>query len=188
MPSPCVHAPSRVPIASAPKKSCLNAMRSLALICMALVLFGFSPGSAEAAMSPLVESVLAEDIDGARAALDAGASANALDPELQRSALHIAVSPGSPRNAAMLELLVSRGADVNAEDARTKLTALMAATIVADTSGPFAVLEFQKSKLIVERLLNLGADPGRATQGGERGQHGGAAPADCARGQAGSGR
>ena len=167
MPRPCMHAPSGVSITSTPGTSFLNVMRSLALICMALVFFGFSTGSAEAAMSPLVESVLAEDTDGARAALDAGASPNALDPELQRSALHIAVSPGAPRNAAMVELLASRGADLNAEDARTKLTPLMTAIIVADTSGPFAVLEFQKSKLIVERLLSLGADAGRATQGGE---------------------
>lgn len=118
-------------------------------------------------MSSLVASILAQDLDGMRAALGAGASANALDPELQRAPLHIAISPGSPRAPAVVELLVSRGADLNAEDAKTKLTPLMAASIVVDTSGPFAVLELQKSKLIVERLLNLGADPGRATQGGE---------------------
>lgn len=119
------------------------------------------------AMSALVESILSEDVEGARAALDAGASVNALDAHLQRAPLHIAVSPGAPRAVSMVELLVSRGADPNAEDAKTGLTPLMAATIVAQTGGPFAVLEFQKSKLVVERLLALGADPGRATRGGE---------------------
>lgn len=139
---------------------CLTAGIFAALVCL-------SPAGAQTSMSPLVTSILAEDLEGARSALDAGVSANAIDPELQRAPLPIAVSPGSPRMAAMVELLVSRGADLNAEDAKTKLTPLMAATIVVETTGPFAVLEFQKSKLIVERLLNLGADPSRATQVGE---------------------
>lgn len=128
----------------------LQSLLSVAISCVVVVLLGFSPAQAQPAMSPLVASILAQDLEGMRAALDAGASANALDPELQRAPLHIAVSPGSPRAPAVVDLLVSRGADLNAEDAKTKLTPLMAASIVVDTSGPFAVLEMQKSKLLVE--------------------------------------
>lgn len=145
----------------------MHVAKSLAMGCLALVAFCLLPAHAGAAMSPLAASILSEDIDGTRAALDAGESPNAPDPELQRVPLQIAVSPGSPRAPAIVELLVSRGADLNAEDARTGLTPLMAASIVVETAGPFAVLEFQKSKFIVERLLNLGADPARASQAGE---------------------
>ena len=136
-------------------------------LCFLAPVIGTSIAHAQSAMNPLVISILAEDIEGVRAALDSGISPNAIDPELQRSALHIAVSPGSPRSTAVLELLASKGADLNAEDEKTKLTPIMAATIVADPGNPTAALEFQRSKRIVERLLDLGTDPGRATKAGE---------------------
>lgn len=148
-----------------------ESLKALAIACLG-VAFACSPAANAQpapgpALNPLTASILAEDLDGVRAALDAGESANAADPHLQRSPLHIAVSPGSPRAPVIVELLVSRGADLNAEDATTGLTSLMVATIVAEIGGPFAVLEFQKSKILAERLLNLGADPARATPGGE---------------------
>ena len=123
--------------------------------------------NAQSAPGPLASAILSEDVDAVRAALDAGESANAPDAQLRRSPLHVAVAPGSPRQAAIVELLVSRGADINAEDASTGLTPLMIASVVVETAGPFAVLELQKSKLLAERLLALGADPGRLTKNGE---------------------
>ena len=114
----------------------------------------------------LTQAVLAGDAAQVRAALAGGASPGAVDPEVGHSALHLAVAEGGPRDATILDLLLARKPDLDAEDAQSKTTPLTAAMVVAQ-QGPFASIERSKATVLVERLLKAGASATRATSGGD---------------------
>lgn len=134
--------------------------------------FGFflaCPGVAPlhaAEPAALTQAVLAGDAAQVRAALAAGGSPGTVDPEVGHSALYLAVAEGGPRDAAILDLLLARKPDLDAEDAQSKTTPLTAAMVVTQ-QGPFASIERSKATVLVERLLKAGASATRATSGGD---------------------
>ena len=100
----------------------------------AFAAFGFFlayPGVAPlhaAEPAALTQAVLAGDAAQVRAALAAGGSPGAVDPEVGHSVLYLAVAEGGPRDAAILDLLLARKPDLDAEDAQSKSTPLTACT------------------------------------------------------------
>lgn len=114
--------------------------------CVALVGCAGAPGSADPTLTPdptvaLGAASRGGDLDGVRAALNAGADPNA-DLGVGVRAVHIAAARGYPD---LLELLVDRGANINA---RTNSGATP--LLLASTSAPGSM---------VRLLLDLGADP-----------------------------
>jgi hypothetical protein len=136
----------------------------LAIACIAAAIF--SPTVAHAEPGPLMAGVLSGDLAAVRAALDAGAQPNAVDPELNRLPLHAAVAPGGPRDPDIANLLVTRGARIEAEDSQTGLTPLMTAMVTVER-GPFASVERALASALVERLVKLGASPNQAPRNGD---------------------
>jgi len=110
----------------------------------------------------LMQAVINEDMLAAKAALERGENPNTIDSTLQHAPLHIAVAPGGLRNSRMVQLLAQYKADLDLEDPVTRLTPLMAAMVIKD-SGPFGVVEMAKAAILFHQLLDLGADPNRAT-------------------------
>ena len=132
------------------------------------VLLGSSVSTGIQAAEPgaLMQAVLAGDAIQVRAALAAGDSPTAIDPSVNHSALYVAVIEGGPRDTAVLDLLLERKPDLEAEDTQSGLTPLMAAMVVTQT-GPFAVIERAKTTALVERLLKAGANPNRTAKSGD---------------------
>jgi hypothetical protein len=116
--------------------------------------------------SALAQAVLGSDLQAARRAIDDGAPVNAVDPVTGHAPLHTAVALGGPRYRDMVELLVSKNADVDAVDAATQMPPLAAAMVVTD-SGPFATLERSRAANIVDALLAAGANPNQTLKAGE---------------------
>ena len=135
---------------------------------LAALLLGWAVSAAAQQAEPgaLAQAVLAGDPADVRAALATGASPSAVDPVIGHSALHLAVAEGGPRDAAILDLLLARKPDLDAEDTQAKATPLMAALVVTQ-QGPFAALERSKVTVLVDRLLKAGANPNRAASSGD---------------------
>ena len=145
----------------------MNRLQAFAtIIAAAMLSCALSTSVYAAEPGALMQGVLAGDAGQVRAALAAGGSPAALDPAAGHSALYVAVAEGGPRNAAILDLLLARKPDLDAEDAQSGATPLMAAMVVT-RQGPFAALERAKANVLVERLLKAGASATRAVSGGD---------------------
>jgi len=116
-------------------------------------------------LTPLTQAVMNEDMAAVRAALENGANPDEIDPAVKHAPLHIAVTPGGLRNSDLVKLLAQYKVNLDSESAVTKLTPLMASMVVTE-GGPFGVIERTKSSLLFGQLLDLGANPNAATQGG----------------------
>lgn len=143
----------------------IRASRSLAQFLAVVCIFASALARA-AEPGVLTQAVLDGALQAARSAIGGGAEVNAIDPVAGHAPLHTAVSPGGPREREMIELLISKGALLDAIDPTTQLTPLAASMVVTER-GPFAQLERTRAANIAEALLNGGANPNQALKEGE---------------------
>lgn len=115
-----------------------------------LLAHGATADSLDAAPSPLHEAVRHANFEMVRSLLAHDAS-----PRASRGVLNVAVAGLPPQQCeAMVELLCSSGADVNAGD--------------ADGDTPLHVAAIMNNVACVRVLMSLGADPGITNRNGQR--------------------